>query len=70
MDRLLKRARMESAPRTRLALYRQVQELFQTEMPFVPLYHASAFTARRQEVRGLIIGPTGLLRFDKAWKAP
>jgi len=70
MDRLLKRARMESASRTRLSLYRQVQELFQTEMPFVPLYHASVFTARRQEVRGLVIGPTGLMRFDKAWKAP
>jgi peptide/nickel transport system substrate-binding protein len=70
MDRLLKRARMESAPGTRLSLYREVQELFQKEMPFVPLYHASVFTARRREVRGLIIGPTGLMRFEKAWKAP
>jgi ABC-type transport system substrate-binding protein len=68
MDLLLKRARMESAPRTRLSLYRQAQELFQEEMPFVPLYHASVFTARRAEVRGLIVGPTGLLRYDKAWK--
>jgi ABC-type transport system substrate-binding protein len=68
MDLLLKRARMESAPRTRLSLYRQARELFQEEMPFVPLYHASVFTARRQEVRGLIVGPTGLLRYDKAWK--
>jgi len=70
MDRLLKQARMESAARTRAALYRRVQDLFQREMPFVPLYHASAFTARRREVRGLVIGPTGILRFEKAWKAP
>jgi peptide/nickel transport system substrate-binding protein len=70
MDRLLRRARRESAPRVRLGLYRQVQDLFQKEMPFVPLYHASIFTARRREVRGLVIGPTGLMRFDKAWKTP
>jgi ABC-type transport system substrate-binding protein len=68
MDLLLKRARMESAPRTRLSLYRQAQELFHEEMPFVPLYHASVFTAHREEVRGLIVGPTGLLRYGKVWK--
>jgi ABC-type transport system substrate-binding protein len=70
MDGLLKRARMDSAPGTRLALYRQAQELFQQDMPFVPLYHSSVFTAHRREVRGLVIGPTGILRFDKAWKQP
>jgi len=68
MDLLLKRARMESAPRTRLSLYRQVQELFQEEMPFIPLYNASVFTARREEVQGLIVDPTGLPRYDKVWK--
>ena len=70
MDGLLKRARMDSAPRTRLTHYRQAQELFQKDMPFVPLYHSSVFTAHRQEVRGLVIGPTGILRYDKAWKQP
>lgn len=70
MDALLKRARMDSAPGTRLARYREAQELFQRDMPFVPLYHSSVFTAHRREVRGLVIGPTGILRFDKAWKQP
>jgi ABC-type transport system substrate-binding protein len=70
MDGILKRARMDSAPLTRLTHYRQAQELFQRDMPFVPLYHSSVFTAHRREVRGLIIGPTGILRFDKAWKQP
>jgi peptide/nickel transport system substrate-binding protein len=70
MDRLLRRARRESAAQARLGLYRQAQDLFQDEMPFVPLYHASTFTARRREVRGLVIGPTGLMRFEKAWKTP
>jgi ABC-type transport system substrate-binding protein len=70
MDGLLKRARMDSAPLARLTLYRQAQELFQQDMPFVPLYHSSVFTAHRRDVRGLVIGPTGILRFDKAWKQP
>jgi peptide/nickel transport system substrate-binding protein len=70
MDLLLRRARRESAVQARLALYRQVQDLFQAQMPFVPLYHASVFTARRRGVRGLVIGPTGLMRFEKAWKTP
>ena len=70
MDGLLKRARMDSAPGARLAHYRLAQELFQQDMPFVPLYHSSVFTAHRREVRGLVIGPTGILRYDKAWKQP
>jgi ABC-type oligopeptide transport system substrate-binding subunit len=70
MDALLKRARMDSAPGTRLARYREAQELFQADMPFVPLYHSSVFSAHRREVQGLVIGPTGIPRFDKAWKQP
>jgi len=68
MDRLLRGARMERAPRARLTLYRRAQSLFEADMPFVPLYHASVFTARRRDIEGLVIGPTGLLRYDKAWK--
>jgi ABC-type transport system substrate-binding protein len=70
MDGILKRARQGNAPGARLALYRQAQALVQSDMPFVPLYHSSLFTAYRREVRGLVIGPTGVLRYDKAWKQP
>ncbi len=70
MDGLLKRARQDSAPSARLALYRQAQDLVQAELPLVPLYHSSVFTAYRRELRGLVIGPTGILRYDKAWKQP
>ncbi len=70
MDLLLKRARMERAPSIRSALYRRARALFQEEMPFVPLYHASVFTARRRGVEGLVIGPTGILRYDRVWKTP
>jgi ABC-type transport system substrate-binding protein len=61
---------MDSAPNARIDHYRRAQELFQNDMPFVPLYHASVFTAHRREVLGLVIGPTGILRYDKAWKQP
>jgi ABC-type transport system substrate-binding protein len=70
MDGLLKRARQEAAPHARRSLYRQAQELAQVDMPLVPLYHSSAVTDYRAVVRGLVIGPTGTLRYDKAWKQP
>jgi peptide/nickel transport system substrate-binding protein len=68
MDAILKRARMGGDMGERISAYREAQNLFQSEMPWVPLYHASVFTAYRREVRGLLTGPTGVTRFDKAWK--
>lgn len=68
MDALLKRGRMLPGPQERAAVYRDVQLLFQRDMPIVPLYHVSVFTAYRKTLRGLQTGPTGVLRFDKAWK--
>jgi dipeptide transport system substrate-binding protein len=68
MDGLLKRARQESEAAERAAIYRQAAQLFQKDMPFVPLYHVSVFTAYRRSVRGVAPGPTGLLRYDKTWK--
>jgi peptide/nickel transport system substrate-binding protein len=70
MDALLARARAESAADRRLRLYRRAQQLFERDMPFVPLFHASTFTAHRREVRGLSIGPTGIVRYERAWKQP
>jgi len=69
MDRLLKRGQTSTEPEARRAAYRQAQELFQEDMPMIPLYHASIFTASRASVNGLQISPTGLLRYDKVWKA-
>jgi len=70
MDGLLKRARQDNTPGARVSLYHQAQDLVQNDMPFVPLYHSSVFTVYRRELRGLVIGPTGVLRYDKAWKQP
>jgi len=70
MDGILKRGRMGSDPETRLAAYHEAQALFQKDMPWVPLYHGSLYTVHRRSLRGLNLGPTGLVRYDKAWKLP
>jgi peptide/nickel transport system substrate-binding protein len=68
MDGLLKQARQQADHRQRAALYRSAQELFQKDMPWVPLYHVPLFTAFRRTVHGVSVDSTGLLRYDKAWK--
>ncbi len=70
MDAILKRGRMGSDPETRLGAYHEAQALFQKDMPWVPLYHGSLYTVHRRALRGLNLGPTGLVRYDKAWKLP
>lgn len=70
MDALLKQGRRGSDPGERTGSYREAQALFQRDMPFVPLYHVSTFTAYRRVVQGLAVGATGIPRLDKAWKTP
>ena len=69
MDALLKRGRRGGGPAERLAAYAEAQALFQRDMPLVPLYHVSIFWASRRDVHALTVDATGLLRFEKTWKA-
>ena len=59
MDSLLKQGRRASDPGERAVIYRQAQALFQKDMPWVPLYHVSAFTAYRR------VGPRALRGSDR-----
>jgi peptide/nickel transport system substrate-binding protein len=68
MDALLVQGRRGRDQKERAASYRQAQVLFQKDMPWVPLYHVSVFTAYRRNVRGIVSGPTGILRYEKTWK--
>jgi peptide/nickel transport system substrate-binding protein len=68
MEALLKSARRTSDPGLRAAAYSEAQDLFQRDMPWIPLYHVALFTAARQPVAGLAVDPTGILRYQKAWK--
>lgn len=68
MDALLEQGRRGADPRQRAVTYHEIQTLFQKDMPWVPLYHVSVFTAYRRSVKGLVPGPNGLIRLEKAWK--
>jgi ABC-type transport system substrate-binding protein len=70
MDALLKRGRMAAGAEERRAIYDEAQRVFQRDMPWVPLYHVSVFTAHGRWVQGLSLGPTGVVRYDRAWKRP
>jgi peptide/nickel transport system substrate-binding protein len=69
MDTLLKQGRRGHSPAEREAVYLEAQALFQRDMPWIPLYHVAVFSAYRRPVQGLETGPTGVLRYDRAWKA-
>ncbi|HVR71877.1 MAG TPA: ABC transporter substrate-binding protein [Vicinamibacteria bacterium] len=68
MDALLEQGRRGRDQKERAVRYREAQTLFQRDMPWVPLYHVSVFTAYRRNLRGLMVGPTGIPRYHKAWK--
>jgi peptide/nickel transport system substrate-binding protein len=68
MDALLKQGRRGPGQQERTVSYRAAQALFHKDVPWVPLYHVSSLTAHRKNVQGLVVGTTGLLRYDKVWK--
>ena len=70
MDALLKRGRRSSTLPERLAIYGDVQALFQRDMPWVPLYHLETLTVHQKALRGVLIDPTGVARLEKAWRKP
>lgn len=69
MDAILKRGRMAPDDYSRARAYGEAQELFQRDMPWVPLYHVASFTVQRSEVRNLVIDATGILRYERVWKS-
>ena len=68
MDALLEQGRRARGQQERTVRYVAAQNLFHKDAPWVPLYHVSSLTAYRKDVQGLVVGTTGLLRYDKVWK--
>ena len=56
IDRLAERARVESDPSIRHALYRQVEEIVAREALLLPLFHEQVYRFGRPEVEGLSVG--------------
>jgi peptide/nickel transport system substrate-binding protein len=65
---LLDQARRETDPERRSALYVQVQGVVHDQAVWVPLAHPKMLLAAHSWVRGLVLQPTGDVRFGEAWK--
>lgn len=63
-DELVTRARRSGDRAERERLYRQAQEIFKREAPWVPLAHSIVFMAQRKEVQGFVIDPLGRHPFE------
>jgi ABC-type transport system substrate-binding protein len=53
VSRLVERARVETAPAVRHALYREVEEIIAREALLLPLFHEQAYRFARPELEGL-----------------
>jgi len=63
-DALVTRAKLSYDQSVREKLYRQAQEIFKEEAPWVPLAHSVVFMATRKEVDGFKMDPLGRHPFD------
>jgi peptide/nickel transport system substrate-binding protein len=70
METLLRQARRGASPAERQRTYGDLQRLFQRDMPWVPLFHVSAFLAHRADLRGLELDPTGIVHHAHARRQP
>ena len=63
-DTLVTRAKLTSNQSEREGLYRQAQEIFKREAPWVPLAHSVVFMATRKGVSGFKMDPLGRHPFE------
>jgi len=63
-DSLVTRAKQTLLQSERERLYREAQEIFKTEAPWVPLAHSVVFMAARREVTGFRMDPLGRHPFE------
>ena len=58
-DTLVERARVESDPRARLALYRAAEQLLMDDAGIIPLFHVQDYVLVRPHVEGFRLLPVG-----------
>jgi dipeptide transport system substrate-binding protein len=63
-DALVTRAKLTAKQVEREQLYKQAQEIFKQEAPWVPLAHSVVFMATRKEVTGFVMDPLGRHPFE------
>lgn len=68
-DKLLADGRVESDPDKRAAIYAELEEIYQTAAPYVPLYWRVDAAAHNSNLTGVDIPPCGFYYvYDYAWK--
>lgn len=68
MDALIVAGMEETDQEARAAIYREIQELIKTDLPWVPLFIASQYEAMKDFVKGYDHYPTGSnVSFKKVW---
>ena len=65
---LLDQARRQTAPDLRAGLYVRLQEIVHEQAVWVSLAYPRMLMAVRSRVQGLVLQPTGDVRFGEAWK--
>ena len=64
LDRLIAQGRTETAPATRHAIYREIEETIAREALLLPLFHEQAYRFARPEVEGLSVSTLGRVAFE------
>jgi dipeptide transport system substrate-binding protein len=67
-DRLLTQARGSTDAATRAALYRQAQEIFKRERPWITMAHSALYMPIRREVKGFVMAPNSSVDFDGVYR--
>lgn len=63
-DRLVAQARATPDTARRLALYRQAQEIFKRERPWITLAHSTIYLPLHKDVKGFVMQPNGGVDFE------
>jgi peptide/nickel transport system substrate-binding protein len=69
MDRLLDEARAAVDQEERRELYREALDLFNTDFPYIFVYHLQEMKAYRDNLRGYRHIPDSMMRFEDVWLA-
>jgi peptide/nickel transport system substrate-binding protein len=67
MDRILDAARAGVDQAERRALYREALDLFNTDFPYIFVYHLQEMKAYRTELQGYRHIPDSMMRFEDVW---
>lgn len=67
MDAVLDEARGEVDLNKRRELYRQANEIFRRDVPYVFIYHLNEMKAYRNELKGFPHIPDGMMRFEQVY---